>query len=110
MSAIQHVYLASIRLDKLDEQVVTLLLEIFANQGMKMGRFSATALAFCIVILVSCILQAENSGYQKSDRGIPAGIVWYGVLADGMAEARATGKPIMLLSAVPQCAGVPGMW
>lgn len=41
---------------------------------------------------------------------IPSGIAWYGILEDGLAEAKASNRPIILLSAAPQCAGVPGMW
>ena len=41
---------------------------------------------------------------------IPSGITWYGVLDEGLAEAQRTQRPILLLSAAPQCAGVPGLW
>jgi len=37
-------------------------------------------------------------------------IAWYGVLEDGLAEAKESGRPILLLSAAPQCHGVPGIW
>ena len=53
---------------------------------------------------------AERADVVPSSDGLPSGIAWYGVLTDGIDEAKATGKPIMLLSAAPQCAGVPGMW
>jgi len=39
-----------------------------------------------------------------------SGIAWYGVLKDGLAEAKRTGKPILLITAAAQCSGVPGMW
>ncbi|MEL7496426.1 MAG: hypothetical protein AAFN77_02360 [Planctomycetota bacterium] len=42
--------------------------------------------------------------------GLPKGIAFYGVLKDGLMEAEATNRPILFLSAAPQCAGVPGMW
>ena len=41
---------------------------------------------------------------------ITEGIVWYGVLEDGLEEALVTGKPILLTSAAPRCSTVPGMW
>lgn len=41
---------------------------------------------------------------------LPSGINWYGVLEEGLDEAARTERPILLLSAAPQCAGVPGMW
>jgi hypothetical protein len=40
----------------------------------------------------------------------PARIAWYGQLADGLAEAQRTGRPILLVSGAPQCHGVPGIW
>jgi hypothetical protein len=42
--------------------------------------------------------------------GLPAGIEWYGILEDGLAEAARTDRPILLLSAAPQCGGVSGLW
>ena len=38
------------------------------------------------------------------------GIAWFGKWDDALAEAQRTGKPILLMSAAPQCTGVPGMW
>lgn len=49
-------------------------------------------------------------GSIPSSRNVVAGIAWYGVLADGLAEAKRTGKPILLITAAAQCNGVPGMW
>ena len=37
-------------------------------------------------------------------------IQWFGTLDRGLAEARRTGKPILLVSGAPHCSGVPGMW
>ena len=37
-------------------------------------------------------------------------IQWYATLDRGLAEAKRTGKPIMLVSGAPHCAGVSGMW
>lgn len=39
-----------------------------------------------------------------------AGIVWYGTWEQGYRAAQASGKPIMLLAAAPQCKGVSGIW
>lgn len=41
---------------------------------------------------------------------IPAGISWYGMLDEGLAVAQRWQRPILLLSAAPQCAGIPGLW
>ena len=51
-----------------------------------------------------------DTATQEDEIGIPEGIVWYGVLEDGLAEARETGKPIFLISAAPNCVGVSGIW
>ena len=37
-------------------------------------------------------------------------VAWHGTWKGGLAEAQRTGKPIMLVSAVPQCHSVPGVW
>ncbi len=39
-----------------------------------------------------------------------ARIAWFGTLEGALAEARVSGRPILLQSAAPQCRGVPGMW
>lgn len=37
-------------------------------------------------------------------------IAWHGNLADGLAEARRSGRPILLVSGAPACLGIPGVW
>ena len=37
-------------------------------------------------------------------------IAWFGTWQGGLAEARRTGRPILLVSAAPQCHSVPGIW
>ncbi|MEE3372044.1 MAG: hypothetical protein VX346_22110 [Planctomycetota bacterium] len=37
-------------------------------------------------------------------------IAWHGHLADGLAAARQSGRPILLVSGAPACLGVPGVW
>ena len=64
-----------------------------------------TTLLLAVVLAAIPLLASAQSG-----NGLPAGIVWYGVLQDGLEQARKTQRPILLLSAAPQCAGVPGMW
>lgn len=39
-----------------------------------------------------------------------ATIQWFGTLGRGLAEARRTNRPILLVSGAPHCSGVPGMW
>jgi hypothetical protein len=40
----------------------------------------------------------------------PPRIQWFGTLEQGLAEARRTGRPILLSSATLSCQGVPGKW
>jgi hypothetical protein len=37
-------------------------------------------------------------------------IAWFGTLESGLAEAKQSGRPILLISGAPQCLGVPGIW
>ncbi|MEM6572194.1 MAG: hypothetical protein AAF957_27515 [Planctomycetota bacterium] len=39
-----------------------------------------------------------------------AGIAWFGTLDGALAEAKRTGRPILLMSAAPACREVPGVW
>ena len=48
---------------------------------------------------------AMDSKLQK-----PSQIQWYASLDGGLKEAQRTGRPILLLSAAPHCAGVSGTW
>ena len=49
-------------------------------------------------------------GSVPKSRKVVSGIIWYGILKDGLAEAKRTGKPILFVTAAPQCGGIPGMW
>mgnify|MGYP001096065769 FL=1 len=53
---------------------------------------------------------ASYGGSVPGSRKVVSGIAWYGVLQDGLAEAKRTGKPILFITAAAQCNGVPGMW
>ncbi len=37
-------------------------------------------------------------------------IAWYGTLDGARAEAKRSGRPILLLAAAPQCHGISGLW
>ena len=39
-----------------------------------------------------------------------SGIAWYGTWERGLRVAKSTGRPILLISAAPQCHGVSGLW
>ena len=49
-------------------------------------------------------------GSVPESRKVVSGIIWYGILKDGLAEAKRTGKPLLFVTAAPQCGGIPGMW
>ena len=49
-----------------------------------------------------------GSGVAAKDR---TAIGWYGTWKGALAEAQRSGRPILLLSAAPQCAGgISGLW
>ena len=37
-------------------------------------------------------------------------IAWYSSLKQGLAVAKTTGQPILLISAAPHCHGISGIW
>ncbi len=66
--------------------------------------------------LLTCSLLALQAPAQELETveaqepataGTPA---WFGRLDDARAEAERTGRPLLLMSAAPQCSGAPGMW
>ncbi len=77
---------------------------------MKFLTRSIAAAAFLIGCIMLLPIGWGEANPAKVETGVNRRIAWYGVLEDGLAEAKRTGKPIMLLSAAPQCAGVSGMW
>lgn len=77
-----------------------------------MKNYFALSLAICLsVSSISCAQppqRGQRAGAQTAK--LTPQISWFGVLNEGLAEAERTGKPILLVSAACQCAGVPGMW
>jgi hypothetical protein len=47
---------------------------------------------------------------QSVTNGTDQGIQWYPTWDSGLRAARESGKPILLVSAAPHCAGIPGIW
>ncbi len=87
--------------------------------SMNTGFCRLLALTLAIaVVLVSEPVNAQLTppsgpsygGSVPGSRKVVSGIAWYGVLKDGLAEAKRTGKPILLITSAAQCNGVPGMW
>jgi hypothetical protein len=71
-----------------------------------------TALLVALLPL-SSVARAQGPAAPPADPGTWGGaaeIAWYGTWEGGLAEAGASGRPILLQSAAPQCRGVPGMW
>ena len=64
---------------------------------------TATALLIAMVI---------TSGFSRPTTAdeIPPRIGWYGTLQSGLAAAKRTGRPILLVSGAPHCHGVSGIW
>ena len=56
---------------------------------------------------------AHGQGFGPPAGPIPSaqgGIVWYGTLKAGIAEAKRLNRPVLLLSAAPHCHNVSGIW
>jgi len=51
-----------------------------------------------------------NTGEKLAKSATAGGIQWFATWASGLQEATRTGRPILLVSAAPHCAGVPGIW
>jgi hypothetical protein len=47
---------------------------------------------------------------QASNEPGSGGIQWFATWEGGLREASRSGRPILLVSAAPHCAGVPGVW
>ena len=82
-------------------------------------NFRTLALSTVVaVVAISSPVNAQLSpptgpsfgGSVPNSKKVVSGIAWYGILKDGLAEAKRTGKPILLITAAAQCGGVPGMW
>ena len=82
-----------------------------------MRRFVLLTLA-ALLLLVAGPVAAQGRGGRA---GPPPGpgkvepqkrerIAWFATLASGLAEAKRTNRPILLVSAAPHCHDVPGIW
>lgn len=95
----------------------TLVNERGSRRAMIPKRLSA--------VLLIALIAGPQTFAQRGSRGqggggskapatleVPSteGIAWFGTWEGGLAEAERTGRPILLMSAAPQCHGVPGMW
>ena len=66
------------------------------------------------IIAVATTVLGVTYGQPAQDDGPADGVVakiaWYSTLESGLAEAKRSQRPILLISAAPQCLGVPGTW
>lgn len=68
------------------------------------------------VLMVLAALQEPPPGRGRPPGpglvDVPKGdrIAWFGTWEGGLAEARRTQRPILLVSAAPHCHNVPGIW
>ncbi|MEM9379514.1 MAG: hypothetical protein AAGB93_06135 [Planctomycetota bacterium] len=87
-----------------------------------MNRTSLT-LTLSLLTLTAAAPAAAQEGRPRPDRdGRPVGpaevheppteqgIAWFGTWDAALAEAKRTRRPILFMSAAPQCQGVPGVW
>lgn len=51
----------------------------------------------------------EQLGENPAELG-SAGIVWYPILEDGLAEAKRTNKPLIFMAVASQCGGISGVF
>lgn len=59
---------------------------------------------------VTLAIVAAASSTTNAAEIVAPRIAWYGTLESGLAEAKRSGRPILFVSAAPQCLGVSGIW
>ena len=58
-----------------------------------------------VLLLLLLALALMATAADAADR-----IAWYSTLKQGLAVAKPTGRPILLVSAAPHCHGISGIW
>lgn len=69
-----------------------------------------TGMLYATIAVLWLAPAAQAQERQSASSGLEPKIAWFGRLSDGLAEAKRTNRPILLVSAAPQCEGVPGIW
>jgi hypothetical protein len=63
------------------------------------------------LVLGSLVLSSAPGPAAPSASQTPAPrIAWFGTWKEGVAEAKRSGRPILLIAAAPHCHNVSGMW
>ena len=60
--------------------------------------------------MIALIITVNPTTSVTNHSQVTPRIAWHGSLAEGLAAARKTKRPILFVSAAPQCLGVPGIW
>lgn len=63
-----------------------------------------------LLSLLLLLLLVPAAGTADAQEAVGPGIAWHGTLEAGLAEARRTNRPILLMAAAPQCHNISGMW
>ena len=74
------------------------------------GIFFRTGSLFALFLVAVFSLPACAHGINFEVSQGSEAIAWIPTIKQGFEEARKLNKPIMLISAAPQCAGVSGVW
>ena len=62
------------------------------------------------IFLVAIVSLMGSTGADQAFADDTEKVIWYGTLDGGLAEAKRSGRPIILLSAAPHCQAVSGIW
>ena len=82
---------------------------VVARHGQPSYQIMYTTASILTVAILCTIVHGQSTAPAESTepRG---GIAWFGTWERGKAEAKRTGRPILLISAAPHCRQIPGMW
>ena len=72
-------------------------------QHTRVFVFGAAVLA-CAFLATAPLHAADEAAADA------AGIEWYGTWERGLAEAKRSGRPILLVAAAPHCKNISGIW
>ncbi len=61
-------------------------------------------------LATTCVAQVPHPEVTVDWSQVENRIAWYGTLEGGLRAAKATGRPILLISGAPHCQLVPGVW
>jgi hypothetical protein len=83
------------------------------------AKLSATALALVVSFVGADGVRADDGAAPTAGKPAPradakaaagGGIQWFATWEQGAAEAKRTGRPILLVAAAPHCHDISGLW